>query len=590
MTPALAAAAKNIRNAAGEMNRRKRYILYRISLVLFSAMLLALAFSSFNLEFLAWFALVPLLFTLEGKSTSRTVYSYTYTDELIWAFLVAYFCGILFFAFSMYWLIYVTITGWILLSFYQGLYFGIFGFFFCYFTKLSSSNAPFRSRHRPPQRKVSSEDKGLPTLYTYFAISSAWVILEYIRSHLGGGIGWNLLGYSQYKNLPVIQIADITGVCGVSFLVILMNVAVYSAIKMAIKCYKKDPKPKIKSNLPFRQELKINPVVQTLVVLLLFIVILVYGYKNITAHRTPLTASHAPFKISVVQGNIPQRFKWREEFIVDILNRYENLTEEAAEDNPQLIIWPETAVPGYLNYDEILMRWTKRLVRKIKTPLLIGAPMASKSGLDTSFNSAMLFSDRGVVLGRYDKLHLVAFGEFIPFEKQLPFLRKLLPITGSYIPGDEYTVFKLPTTNNQSPITNLSVLICFEDIFPGLVRQFVKRGADFMVNITNDAWFRESCAPYQHAANSVLRAVENRRPFIRSTNTGLSCFIDKTGKIYERVSANGKDLFVHGAKTASIGINKDKILTFYTKYGDIFILVCVIILVIDTAKRIFLTI
>ena len=506
------------------MHKRISYIIYRIALVLFSAILLTLAFFDFNLEFLAWFALVPLFFILEGKSTSKRVYPYTYISELKWAFLVSYFCGISFFAFSMYWLIHVTVGGWIILSFYQGLYFGIFGFFFCYLTKLSTSNALFRSKRRPPRRKTPHEEKGLPTLYAYFAISSAWVILEYIRSHLGGGIGWNLLGYSQYKNLPVIQIAGITGVWGVSFLVVLMNVAVYSVIKMAMKCYEIEPgfKIKIKGNVPFREELKINPAVQTLAVLVLFIATLAYGHLVIARSEA---RKQPHIKISVIQGNIPQRFKWDERFLVDITRRYENLTKQAAKDKPQLIIWPETAVPGYLNYDEVLIRWIKKLIRRTRTPLLVGAPMAGESGLDTSFNSAVLFSNRGAILDRYDKLHLVLFGEFIPFEKQLPFLRKLLPITGTYIPGEEYTVFNLRGTN-------FSTLICFEDIFPGLVRQFVKRGADFMVNITNDAWFEETCAAYQHAANSVLRAVENRRPFVRSANTGFSCFIEETGKIY----------------------------------------------------------
>ncbi|UCH12039.1 MAG: apolipoprotein N-acyltransferase [Candidatus Omnitrophota bacterium] len=428
------------------------------------------------------------------------------------------------------------------------------------------------------------------TTYNYFAIPSAWVILEYLRSHVMGGIGWNLLGYSQYKNLPIIQIADIAGVWGISFLIMLMNVAIYVAIKMAIKCYKKNPRLKIKGDATFKQELEINPVIQTLFVLILFIATLTYGHIVIASPDAKgVGTKQSSIKISVVQGNIQQMFKWDDRFKNDIMNRYNDLTIKATKDKPDLIIWPETAVPGYLNYDKELIQWIKKLIRRIKIPLLAGTPMISKEISGKSYNSAVLFSEKGSILGRYDKLHLVAFGEFIPFEKQFPFLRKLFPITGNFISGKEYTVFGLRTTNYELRTTNFSVLICFEDIFSGLVRDFVKRGADFMVNITNDAWFGKTCAAYQHAACSVLRAVENRRPFIRSANTGLSCFIDKTGKIYKKVSENNNDLFIQGIKTAYIKIGKDRHLTFYTKYGDVSVLLCVFILFI-CAGKIFLTI
>ena len=182
------------------------------------------------------------------------------------------------------------------------------------------------------------------------------------------------------------------------------------------------------------------------------------------------------------------------------------------------------------------------------------------------------------------------FGEFIPFEKYLPRLRSFLPITGNFLAGGEYTLFKLKGAA-------FGVLICFEDIFPGMVRRFVKEGADFMVNITNDAWFGRSCAAYQHAANSVFRAVENRRPVVRSANTGLTCFIDRTGRlsslrgsISDRSNPKGvvivsqrrsnlkpKELFVEGHIADNIKICQNSTFTFYTKYGDIFILLCLII-------------
>ena len=507
-------AVRNIKNAAERMNKR-------ILLIVLSAVILALAFSSFNLQFLAWFAFVPFFFALEGKTKLQS-------------FSLAYLCGFLFFTLSMYWLSHVTIAGWVILSLYQALYFGIFGLAFFYFSK---------------------------TFISYFTLSAAWVVLEYIRSHIGGGIGWNLLGYSQYKNLPVIQIADITGAWGVSFLVMLMSITIYAAIKMIKKHHSK------------------TIIVPTFIVLILSISTLCYGYFVITSFSKIKQSS---IKISVVQGNIPQQNKWDEKFKNEIIDTYKNLTIQVSEHKPDLIIWPETAVPGALNHKEELMYQVRGIAKRTKTNLLVGAPMVGEQYSDKYYNSAILFSGSGDILTRYDKLHSVAFGEFVPFEDNLPFLRNIFPPVGNFASGGEYTIFKLPT--------DFGVLICFEDIFPELARELVKKGANFITTITNDAWFGKTCAAYQHAAASVFRAVENRRPFIRSANTGFSCFIDKTGKIYAKVSKNGEDLFIQGMETAFVNIDKYKTFTIYTKYGNVFILFCAIMLVGNITKRIFLTI
>ena len=512
---------------------RMSYIVYRIFLILVSSVLLALSFSTLNLSWLAFVGLVPLFFAIHGQSPKQ-------------AFFIFGLCGFLFFLLSMYWLIYVTPTGWILLSLYQAIYFGLFGLFFrCVIT-----NYELR-------------------ITNYFFIPSAWCLLEYLRSHIGGGIGWNLLGYSQYQNIPLIQIADITGVYGVSFLIVLLNLTVFFGIKMAIKCQKTHQCLFARSTLPFKEEIRINPLFQTLVVFLILVIVLGYGYSR------PRTLPAEELKVSVIQGNIPQLQKWDPGHEDYIIRKYEELTLKAAKDRPELIIWPETSAPGYLDENKALLQRIQRLTRMTRTFLLVGA------------NSAILFSKRGELLQQYNKLHLVLFGEYVPFEKYLPFLRRLLPLTGNFIPGSEYTIFSLRTTNYELQ-TKFATLICFEDIFPGMVRRFVREGADFMVNITNDAWFGRSAAPYQHAANSVFRAVENRRPFVRSANTGLSCFIDSTGRIYGKVSSKGEDLLIEGHRTAIVRIRPDSPLTFYTKFGDIFILFCFLLTVlflIDYLRR-----
>jgi apolipoprotein N-acyltransferase len=466
----------------------------------------------------------------------------------------------------MYWLFYVTPAGWIVLSLYQGLYFGIFSLFFYVFTQTDNGSTVL-----PVRQALTANCLILP---------GAWCLLEYVRANLFGGIGWNLLGYSQYQTVPLIQISDITGVYGVSFLIVLINSLAFFSLRMMLSNRNINSKSPAKYPLGFSTGFKINLLFNMFIAVFIMSFVLVYGYKSID--RFSLNAKDKEqVKISVVQGNIGQMQKWDSAYKDYILNKYQNLTMQAAMHKPDIIIWPETSVPGYLNKDAKLMRRLQGFVKKINTPLLVGSPMAGlKDNTGTKeLNSAVLFSKKADIIARYNKSHLVIFGEYIPFERFYPAIRRFFPLTGNFTPGDEYTIFKLSDIDVKFRST-FGCLICFEDIFPGIVRRFVKEGADFMVNITNDAWFGKSCAAYQHAGNSVFRAVENRRPFIRSANTGLSCFIDKTGAIWKRVRAEGDSLFVDGHITDTIGIAISSRLTFYTKYGDIFVLFCFAAIVI----------
>jgi apolipoprotein N-acyltransferase len=206
---------------------------------------------------------------------------------------------------------------------------------------------------------------------------------------------------------------------------------------------------------------------------------------------------------------------------------------------------------------------TSNFAKEIKTPLLLGA-VTSRDGL--YYNSAVLVSKEAKLLKRYDKLHLVPFGEYIPLRKILGFLETVVPI-GDFTAGGDYTIFTLPT--------RFSVLICFEDLFPEISRGFVKRGADFLINITNDAWFQKTSSPYQHLAASVLRAVENRAFLVRSANTGISGFIAPSGKIISLVQDKmGRNIFINGYSTQEMLAPLEKNLSFYTRFGDMFILAC----------------
>ena len=461
-----------------------------ISLSFLSGLMLSLPFSFGRLWVIAWFGFLPLFFGLRNKSKPQ-------------AFLLAYLTGVVFWWGTIYWLVHVTLLGTILLVFYLALYFGLFGLMF--------------KTHDPR-----------PTTHDLFFAPSLWVLLEYARSHLLTGFPWALLGYSQYLNLPIIQIADITGAWGVSFAVMLVNVAIYNLVTRS----------------PGHQVTSKNLV---LPILCLFLNL---GYGFYSLYLRPSTFDLRPFKVSLIQGNIPQALKWDIRARNFIIERYSGLTLRAAQEKPDLIIWPEAASPGLFPEDEEIFKQISSLTKGRQIPLLIGA--VAQEG-EKYFNSALLVGAGGRVIGRYDKLHLVPFGEYIPLKKALPFLQAVVPI-GDIAAGNDYTVFSLdprPTTQDPRRKTHdpvkFSVLICFEDLFPELSRQFVRKGADFLVNITNDGWYKRTSAPYQHLQASVFRAVENRRYLARAANTGVSGFIGPQGKIIALVrDARLSELFIDG--------------------------------------------
>ncbi len=498
----------------------KKQLIAELVLALFSGILLAVSFSFSQCWILAWFAFVPLLLALDHQSAKK-------------AFLFSYLFGLVFWAGTIYWLIHVTLFGQILLIFYLAFYFGLFGL----------AISVIRSPAHPLTRILF--------------ISSVWVLLEYARSHLLTGFPWALLGYSQYANLPVIQIADIAGVWLVSFVVMLVNAGIYLIARRA-----KPDEAILKNEIA---SLACGSLAMTAIVLLL---VLSYGYYKL--YQAPSASHPAPLKISVIQGNIPQELKWdigSREFVME---RYFKLTSEAVKDGPDLIIWPEASLPVLLEdepaYYERVLRYTQTTART----LLFGA-VTDRDGL--YYNSALLLSKEGKLQERYDKVHLVPFGEFIPLRRVFPFLETIVPI-GDITPGRDYTLFSMQD-QGLGDRRQFGVLICFEDVFPELSRRFVNKGADFLVNITNDAWFGKTPEAYQHLAASVFRAVENRVNVVRSANTGVSGFINPQGKILSLVSdGTGNAIFIPGYLTQNIYLHNQP--TFYGYYGDLFIILCLV--------------
>ena len=491
-------------------------MLFNVALSILSAGLLILSFPKPNLQFLAWVALVPWLFALRGQRPLR-------------AFLLSYLTGLVFFSGVVYWVNYVSSLGFTVLVLYLALYFAVFGLVF----------SPFTFH---------------PSPFTFLLIPSLWVALEYIRSHLFTGFGWALLGYSQYRVLPIIQISDITGAYGVSFLIVLVNVGIYQTISLSLE------------NRKQKTENRKRILYSVLCLLSSVILVLTYGYYKL---NQPVEGEG--IKVAVVQGNIPQKMKWDPQAREYILEKYSRLTGQALLKQPQLIIWPETSVPGYLEDDpELLEKITSLSEQSWPAYLLVGTPqMVGRQG--KSYNSATLLL-QGQVMQRYDKLHLVPFGEFTPCPALFSRF-SFAGLIGDFIPGEDYTVFDLEFEDST---VSLGALICFEDVFGHLARRFVQKGAQILVNITNDAWFEDSSEPEQHLQASVFRAVENRVNLLRSANTGVSCFINPWGKILGRITDSaGRDVLVEGEKTQELQITSAY--SFYTALGDLFCWLCIMV-------------
>ena len=489
-------------------------------LVILSASLLIFSFPPFNFSFLAWFAFIP-LFILIDELSPREVFAF---------YLLG---GLIFWIYHIWWLTYVTFLGYSVLVIYLACYWGLWGLLL----------------------KFLKEKTQYPLI---FLAPPLWVLFEFARMYVLTGLSWSLLGYSQWQNIPLIQISSITGVYGVSFLIVMLNSAISDFVLS---------KTKKQSRL-----LDGGGQVRNLILTLLLIAIIVAVGGRIISKEDK---NQEKIKISVIQGNIPQVRKWEEGYEEQIIDIYTELSIEAAKStNPSLIIWPETSYPGYIYNESKLFRKFWEKIYSTKTPLLIGG-LNFENGQD--YNSAFLILPNGEIKQTYNKLHLVPFGEYIPLPKIFSFLKNTTPQIGNFTKGKEYTIFE--TRNLESAIRNrFAVLICFEDVFPDLARRFTNKGASFLVVITNDAHFHESPALWQHLTHSVFRAVENRRPIVRAANNGISGFIDSYGRPIKILDENGKAVGVRGFATNQITPSSTK--TFYTRFGDLFVYINILYLAV----------
>jgi apolipoprotein N-acyltransferase len=494
--PAPAEAAKNTKNAA---------VRKTLKLAFLSAVLLAAAFPRVHFYWLACVALVPLFLALHRSSNYRQ------------AFAGAATVGFFFFLLSVHWLRHVSLFGLVFVSCLQGLFFGLFGLY---------------------AKRVLTRVPGL--LVRLLALAAGWTVMEFTRGEIPVlGFGWNQLAYSQSSNLLVIQSARLFGAYGVTFLLALVNAAVFQ--------------------LFVSRGLKTRSAV-FLAGFLPFALNVYYGGFHV---KTP--AQGPVLDVTVIQGNIDQALKWSEGVKGLIIEKYLKLTELASFDGPDLIIWPEAAYPDFFN-EEYAGSPIPALMEKLGLWLLVGSP--HREDPVHYYNSSYLISNKGDIVSRYDKIHLVPFGEYVPFKRFLFFLERYAYVLGvsDFSAGRKFRVFEMPAGKDR---VRFSALICFEDIFAGLARRFVDEGAEALFVITNDAWFGKTGAPYQHLEASIFRALENGVPVVRAGNIGVSAFIAPNGEVQDTVkNERGFETYITGALTRPVVFSRTP--TFYRRGGHFF--------------------
>jgi apolipoprotein N-acyltransferase len=493
----------------------------KLFLSLLSGVLMTAAFPRTEWFWIAWVALIPLLLALR--------------DTTVWdGFRLGWLTGITHATGMLYWLVHTMHTyGHLPLA----ISIGILLFFATYlglYTALFSALTVHLGRK--PWRALT-------------AAPLIWAALEYVRSFLLTGFTWGYLGHSQYRWLTLIQSADVWGVYGLSAVIVIGNMALFLWLLFR--------SGKSWQGWPVSRAWAWRGILLAVVCLA---ATLTYGHVRL-GQIAVMEAQAPKLKVGLAQGNIPQAEKWDPAFQISSTKTYVHLSQQLALEKPDLIVWPETATPFYLFRNQALTRMVQRGVRAAGCAHVIGSPAVRQDGHTLAyFNSAYLLNAAGEPVARYDKAHLVPFGEYVPLKKWLPFIGKIVAQVGDFQAGP-------PGGTLAYDGHRIGPLICYDGIFPDLARAAVNNGADLLVNLTNDAWYGITSAPYQHLVQYVFRSVETRRSLVRATNTGISAFIAPTGRIIDPTG-----LFETAVRLHSVACLTNR--TLYVRMGDTFALIC----------------
>ena len=527
-----------------------------------SGLLCTACLAPFNQSWLCWIALTPLIAAIwfSGENSKR---------KWLRDLLLGYVAGIVFFTAAFSWLgsLGTLFESFALhgLSLLLSLYLGLNFAFWSWLVGLIRPVDVVATEAQKTKWDEMLERAGQPAtaapsspwlrsttnLLLALCLACAWVTHEWIRGWLFGGFGWNGLGVALHANWPLIQIAEFTGVTGLSFAVVFANViAVTTSRRLILEARTHRMRPHYD---------------------LTFTMAAIVGLLAFGMHVSQIKSPSRPLRVAAVQANVAQRQKFDPQFAPKIFDQFARLSEIALRTNPppDLLVWPEAAMPDPVRDENgESYRFVMDFSASTKTDLLLGTDDVDEGHV---YNAAVLVSDAGQQLQIYRKIHLVPFGEYIPLRHSFPlfavFASKWVP--GDFDFGKDYTVFRLTNGDAQA-----APLICFEDTIGELTRQFVLKGANLLVNVTNDGWFLHSAGSQQHLANAVFRCVETRRPMVRAANTGVTCFVNEFGRVTQVLQDENGSAFTEGVLTGDVDLPTENTLTFYTRHGELFAKFC----------------
>jgi len=476
-----------------------------VALATISGALFVLSFPKFGHPAFGWIALTPLLVALSGAALRR-------------AFLLGLTTGIIYFTGTLYWITsvlaaYGGLQTWVAVLINAGLiaYLALFPALFALITR----------------RIVMAYGRS-----ALMAAPVVWVATELARSSITS-FPWELLGYSQVTVLPIAQLASLFGVYGLSMLI----AAVSAALAFAAAGPRQGP-------------VRYMPAVGAVMIVL---AIAVWGSRRVAASEW--TRAGEPIRIGMIQGNVDQAQKWDVKRASAIFQDYVNLTRQAIREGAQLVLWPESSTPFLFEEDLPAAAVVRTLAQQARVPIVFGSDQIERGRPDRFFNSAFLVRADGTTGGVYRKMHLVPFGEYVPFQRLLFFAAPLTEQAGTFSPGLNPEL--LPVDGHR-----LSVAICYEVVYPDLVRQFVAGGSELLTTITNDAWFGQTSAPVQHFQQAAMRAIENGRYLVRSANTGISGIVDPYGRVIAETPIFQSAVLVGEARFLRTS-------TFFSRHGDV---------------------
>jgi len=475
-----------------------------------TALLLVLSFPDFDFSFLAWVALVPLMVVVAQRPSPRN------------ALLLGWAAGSAFFYCSCYWLTYsmihygglrpvvaylLLVPGAIVIGIFPGLFTLVLAVAVKRWGQIAVFSAPF-----------------------------IWAAFEWVRLGVTGQL-WNALGYSQAYHPLLIQSANWGGVYAVSFLIVLVNSAVGFVVL----------KPERRT-------------VVTALAIAAVVGVVVMGSRP-HATRTPDSSS---VHVIALQPNVPMTIVKTEDQLKALRERHLTLSKQALaklpNDNlPRLVIWPESPMNFTYASDTAFQQWVGRFATENHTSLIFNS--LEPAGPSAYYNSALMINEEGRLISQYDKIRLMPFGEYVPLPQWLPGASLITAIVGEFTPGDKYTM--MPVGDYH-----VGVFICIESAYPWIARRLTNKGADVLINISNDGYLGPTAVMRQHLANAIFRAVENGVPMLRVTNSGLSAEISETGNIEEQTVAFHEDVRVWTLRRSKLTS------TFYTRHGDLFVYAC----------------